>query len=162
MMGSRAFEGKLAFLSNFTHVPHGIHEYPTVEHFFVAMKTKDKVMRERVKVMLSPGRVKAFGRSLNIREDWMDIRLEVMEYALRLKFKAGTRLAQQLLDIGDMPLVEYNYWHDNYWGECTCAMCDETEQRGQNNLGKLLMKIRSELIAAAQASPPSRDSLYED
>ena len=85
----------------------------------------------------------------------MDIRLEVMEYALRLKFTVGTRLAQQLLDTGDDHLVEANYWHDNYWGDCTCATCDETEQRGQNNLGKLLMKIRSELVAVAQKDSPS-------
>ena len=160
-MASRAFEGKLAFLSNFTHVPHGIHDYPTVEHFFVAMKTKDEDMRERVKAMFSPGQVKRFGRTLDIREDWNSIKLEVMEYALRIKFTAGTRLAQMLVDTGDQHLVEVNYWHDNYWGDCSCARCDEMEQRGQNNLGKLLMKIRSELVAVAQTSNTG-DQLYED
>lgn len=37
-------------------------------------------------------------------------------------------------------IVEGNYWHDNYWGNCTCDKCKNIE--GQNKLGKILMKIR--------------------
>lgn len=144
----KAFEGDWAFMSNFTHVPHGIHEYPTVEHFFVAMKTTSKVLREHIKVMFSPGQVKRYGRDLDIRSDWNEIKLEVMEYALRIKFKEGTRLAQQLLDTGSDDLVEYNYWHDNFWGECTCSACYDLclDAMSQNHLGILLMKIRNELV----------------
>ena len=134
----KAFEGRLAFCSNFTFVPHLIHGYKTVEHFFVAMKTEDEDVRARIKKMIYPGQVKRFGRDeLIIREDWDAMKLEVMEYALRQKFKAGTALAQQLLDTGDEQIVELNYWHDNYWGECTCQKCEFATH--QNHLGHLLM-----------------------
>lgn len=141
----KAFEGKWAFMSNFINVPHGICGYPTVEHFFVACKTKDEVIREHIKGMFSPGQVKRYGRDLDIRSDWNEIKLEVMEYALRIKFKAGTCLAQQLLDTGTEDIVELNYWHDNYWGECICASCHALGVF-ENHLGLFLMKIRSELV----------------
>jgi hypothetical protein len=41
-----------------------------------------------------------------------------------------------LLATGDMELIEDNDWDDTYWGVCNGA--------GENNLGKLLMKIRAE------------------
>ena len=43
----------------------------------------------------------------------------------------------------DIMLIEGNYWHDNYWGNCLCPKCKEIE--GQNQLGKILMKVRSTL-----------------
>jgi len=52
------------------------------------------------------------------------------------------RTVQMLLDTGSQELVEGNVWHDNFWGNCTCSKCPEP---GENHLGKLLMKIRSEL-----------------
>jgi predicted NAD-dependent protein-ADP-ribosyltransferase YbiA (DUF1768 family) len=38
---------------------------------------------------------------------------------------------------GDEELVEGNWWNDTFWGVCNGV--------GENNLGKLLMKIRAEL-----------------
>ena len=142
----KGFEDDLGFLSNFTHVPHGIHGYPTVEHFFVAMKTTDQSIRDQIKEEISPGRVKRIGRKLELRPDWDEIKLKVMEYALRIKFKPGTGLAEMLVATGDRCLVEYNKWHDNYWGDCYCNV-SKCQWPGGNHLGKLLMKIRSELVS---------------
>ena len=41
------------------------------------------------------------------------------------------------------PLLEGNYWHDNYWGDCKCKTCEKTE--GQNKLGRILMIVRKEI-----------------
>jgi len=63
-----------------------------------------------------------------------------MEELLRIKF-SDEFLKQQLLATGKEELIEGNYWYDNSWGCCSCEICDT---RGMNNLGKLLMKFRSE------------------
>ena len=55
---------------------------------------------------------------------------------LRIKF-ADPGLAKLLAETGEQELVEYNPWHDTYWGVCDGV--------GQNKLGKLLMKVRGEL-----------------
>ena len=44
-----------------------------------------------------------------------------------------------LLKTGDEEIVEWNYWHDTFWGK------DIETGKGENNLGKILMLIRSEL-----------------
>lgn len=46
-------------------------------------------------------------------------------------------LKAKLLETGDAELVESNWWHDYFWGVCN--------GRGENHLGKILMKIRAEL-----------------
>jgi len=144
------FSGPLHFCSNFANVPHGIHGYSTVEHFFVAMKTTDQSIRDQIKYEMSPGRVKRIGRKLDLRPDWDDIKLDVMEHALRLKFKPGTDLARWLMDTAPEELVENNGWHDNYWGDCFCNRC--IDKPGCNHLGLLLMKIRDELLRGADSS----------
>ena len=50
-------------------------------------------------------------------------------------------LRTKLLATGNRVLVEGNYWHDNFWGECTCEKCKAT-QKAENWLGKLLMERR--------------------
>ena len=48
-----------------------------------------------------------------------------------------------LLLTGGAELIEGNHWHDNFWGICTCDKC--WDKRQENQLGKLLMKIRNKL-----------------
>ena len=76
------------------------------------------------------------GRQVKLRKDWEDIKLQVMENALRLKFQDST-LRKKLIATGDEELIEGNPWEDRYWGVCNGS--------GKNKLGKLLMKIRKDL-----------------
>ena len=46
-----------------------------------------------------------------------------------------------LLATGGEELIEGNWWHDNFFGVCTCGPCDG---KGKNNLGKILMRVREE------------------
>ena len=55
----------------------------------------------------------------------------------RAKFTQNPDLLKKLLDTGDAELVEGNTWGDKVWGVCN----DE----GENRLGKILMRIRSEI-----------------
>lgn len=83
---------------------------------------------------------------MELREDWEEIKSQVMLDCLRNKFAAGSMLARALQDTGKEILVEGNLWHDNTWGDCKCNHCCDI--KGQNLLGRLLMQVRDELNAA--------------
>ena len=89
---------------------------------------------------------KKFGKTLILRPDWEQLKEQVMLYALRWKMFPNerlTRFGHQLID-DQQKIIELNYWHDNYWGSCTCNRCGN---KGKNRLGKLLMTLRDELIS---------------
>ena len=134
-----SFEGEYRFLSNFYFSPlkFGGIIYPTVEHAFQAMKTKNNNERMKISLLKTPGEAKRAGRKVKLREDWEQIKLEAMEYLVRLKFKNYIDLKDRLLATEDAELIEGNWWNDTFWGVC--------KGRGKNNLGKILMKIRSEI-----------------
>jgi len=134
-----SFEGEHRFLSNFYSSPLQLEGiiYPTIEHAFQAMKTKDKNKRIEISKLQTPGEAKRAGRKVKLREDWEKIKLEVMEFLVRLKFKNYIDLKNELLATDNAELIEGNWWNDRFWGIC--------KGRGENNLGKILMKVRDEL-----------------
>ena len=139
------FENEFEFLSNFSKseiILDGI-IYPTVEHFFQAMKTKDPIQRAEIAAAPTPGKAKRLGRHVQLRSDWEEVKEQIMEDGLRLKF-ADPELKAKLLATGDKYLEEGNTWHDNYWGVCYCIDCQDI--MGKNHLGKLLMKLRTEFM----------------
>lgn len=141
-----AFRGEFVFLSNFhpCHVTLDGLEFPSVEHAFVAAKTTDMGQRRIIQELPTPGKAKRYGARLELREGWEEMKLQVMEDLLRQKFSAG-ELAEALMATGDAELLEGNNWGDTFWGvRIGCGM-------GHNHLGKLLMKIRSDLIEEEQS-----------
>jgi ribA/ribD-fused uncharacterized protein len=137
------FNGKYRFLSNF--YPSVVEfegiVYPTVEHAYQAAKTLDQETRRQIAQAFSAAVAKKTGRTIYLREDWDDVKDSIMLRLLRKKFR-NDGLAGLLLDTGDLELVEYNYWHDRYWGVCECAGCGSV---GKNMLGQFLMQVREEL-----------------
>ncbi len=114
--------------------------FKTSEHFYMAMKTLDKSLRQQVADTQNGGSAKELGRKLELREDWEQIKFDVMLYALRYKFsKYNPTLRKQLLDTGAQYLQEGNWWNDKTWGVCLKT------GEGENNLGKLLMQVRDEI-----------------
>ncbi len=87
----------------------------------------------------SPGKSKSAGRHVQLRPDWNTIKYGIMEEIVRAKFLQHPELARQLLDTGEKILVEGNHWGDTCWG------VDTRTGRGENRLGKILMKVRDEL-----------------
>ena len=132
------FEGEYAFLSNFYEHPisNGTLTFPTNEHYFQAMKTTDQTTRIAIARAGTPGQAKRMGREVDLRPDWEEIKLQVMETALRIKF-SDPELAAKLIATGNEELVEGNWWHDTFWGVC--------EGVGENHLGRLLMEIRADI-----------------
>lgn len=111
--------------------------YPTVEHAYQALKTTDRETQDFVRGLSTPGQAKRVGKMVDLREDWDDIKLQLMEDLCRIKFTTNEFCKSRLLDTGDAELIEGNTWGDVYWGVCKGV--------GENHLGKILMKIRQEL-----------------
>lgn len=133
-----SFTKEYRFLSNFWPAEvqmYGV-TYPTVEHAYQASKTTNPKLRETIRACATPAEAKRKGKQLIIRQDWFTFRLQAMETLLRRKFSIP-ELKEKLLSTGEEDLVEGNNWGDTFWGVCL--------NQGENNLGKLLMKIRQEL-----------------
>ena len=71
------------------------------------------------------------------REDWDDVKVSIMEELLRLKIEQNPYVKKKLLQTGDYMIVEDSP-KDDFWGW-------GPNRNGQNNLGKLWMKLRGEL-----------------
>lgn len=139
------FDGKYAFLSNFYHAPFtydGI-EYPTNEHFFQAMKTLDQEERKKIAAAATPGKAKRMGRQVQLREDWEEVKEDIMHLGVALKFKAHPSLTKKLIETGDAYLIEGNTWCDQTWGSCNCPRHKNIP--GRNLLGQILMEEREKL-----------------
>ncbi|HNC59253.1 MAG TPA: NADAR family protein [Leptospiraceae bacterium] len=141
-----AFKDEYRFLSNFYPCVvefEGI-EYPSTENAYQAAKTLNVIDRQLI-AGLKAGEAKRMGRKVEIRKDWDSVKLQIMESLLRQKF-SQTYFTFLLLQTENAELVEGNYWHNNNnnnYGDCFCGKCKNVV--GQNNLGKLLMKIREDL-----------------
>jgi ribA/ribD-fused uncharacterized protein len=132
-----AFRGVFRFLSNFHPSPiqFGGIDYPTVEHAYQAQKTLDPKERRKIALLENSAGAKSVGGQLKLREDWEQVKEDIMYDILKLKFDIP-ELRRKLLATGDRKLVEGNYWGDCYWGVC--------RGKGENRLGELLMKVRRE------------------
>ena len=139
------FDGDYWFLSNFTYATFTKNSarWDTVEHYFQAMKTTDLRKREEIRLAGHPRFAKKFGRQLLLRPDWEQIKYIVMLNGVMAKFNQNLQLANLLRATKSAFLEEGNTWHDNIWGNCTCFKC--TNIIGQNLLGKILMRVRTEL-----------------
>ena len=122
--------------------------YPTVEHFFHAMKNEDEAYRIMVANAKTPGIAKHMGRTVTLRPDWAEVRESVMLFALLHKFAKGTHWRKELDDTKPLGIVEWNTWHDNIWGQCLCDRCIDTT--GRNLLGRALMLIRDHELPAME------------
>lgn len=137
------FDGQYAFLSNF-YIHNVTYEgltYESTEAAFQAAKTLD-IEEKKQFTRLTPSGAKKMGRKITLRSDWEQVKDQVMLDILRIKFN-NPELRSMLLSTGDAQLIEGNYWHDNYWGNCVCDKC--RDKIGKNTLGKLLMQVREEI-----------------
>lgn len=149
-----SFRGKYAFLSNFQVAPMRLNgeAWRTVEHFFQAMKTQDLAEQKWVRQADSPGFAKSRGRRVRMRPDWEGVKVSVMRKALTAKFTQHAWLGKKLIETQPLKLIEGNYWHDNFWGDCSCPKCRKFS--GKNVLGLLLMEVRASLNSQPPVDPP--------
>lgn len=132
-----SFRGEYHFLSNFYETPvcvYGI-KYPNAEAAFQAQKCVLPEEAEAFKTM-SPQMAKRYGRMVQLKPNWEQIKDSVMLTVVRAKFKNPV-LKDLLLNTGAAELIEGNRWGDTYWGVCN--------GKGKNRLGEILMTVRTEI-----------------
>lgn len=132
-----SFSGEYEFLSNFYHFPfwyNGVY-YQNSEAAYQAQKTLDENIRWEFQ-HLAPGAAKRKGRLLELREDWDELKVDIMYYIIKQKF-SHKKMKELLLNTGDALLIEGNVWKDSFWGVY--------QGEGLNYLGKILMRVRAEL-----------------
>ena len=137
MKNIEAFKDEYRWLSNFWPVDVLLDGlcYKSVENAYQAAKSSEPTLRA-IFMNCSPGQAKRAGRSLIIRKDWEQIKLNVMKDLLQQKF-SQPEFREKLKATGTCQIIEGNTWGDTFWGKC--------KEVGQNNLGKLIMEIRDEI-----------------
>lgn len=150
----REFRGQYGFMSNFAEceIDYNGHTYPSTEHAFMAQKSDDQVMvgttPENIKHIdwaeycaisgRTASEIKAEARTVTLRPDWEQVKLQVMEDVLRIKFNQEP-FKSKLLATGNQNIQEGNTWKDLFWG------IDLKTGEGENHLGRIIMDIRKEL-----------------
>ena len=153
------FRNEYDFLSNFfgASLIWKMQTFSTSEHAYQWEKTDNPIEKESILfnrgqhlsgkgsflIPTTPGQAKRKGDLVTLRDDWEDVRLDIMYEILKAKFTQNWDLRQKLVNTGDALLIEGNTWCDNFWGQCTCEKCQKKEKL--NVLGKLLMRLRTEL-----------------
>ena len=129
------------FLSNF-HVCRIEDEfgqtYHSVEQAYQCAKANTEEDWYLVKDCATPAEARRAGSKVKLSENWSEQKDHHMEKYVRYKFFQNKDLAELLLATEDFELVEYAPWGDTYWGV-------DKELKGENRLGKILMKVRGEL-----------------
>lgn len=141
-----SFRGEFRFLSNFYPLLFGVvYEgvaFPTVEHAYQAAKAffssskRNRRILNAYAALPKAGMTKALGEIVCTTPEWQSAKVAIMRDLLVQKFKDPV-LRRLLLNTGSAELIEGNDWGDIFWGVCDGV--------GENNLGKLLMEIRTEI-----------------
>lgn len=138
----KEFQGEYRWLSNF--VPCKIMldsvEYPSVEHAYMSAKSNDI---EWKKFCSNPnnkaGEVKKKSKGIKLIENWDIIKFEVMKCCLIQKYNQEP-YKTKLIQTKREHIQEGNMWGDKVWGVCLKT------GNGENNLGKMIMEIRDNLL----------------
>jgi len=132
-------KNKTEFLSNFysSTISFDGDLYPTVEHAYQASKTLNLDSRRLIKNAKTPYEAKKLGQALVLRDDWDDVKVDIMRRLIKEKFKNPfLRYLLSLTD--DYHLINENKRNDKFWGT--------TNHVGENWLGKILEEVRKDNI----------------
>jgi len=113
--------------------------WQTSEHYFQAMKfesSKDQASVQKAKTPMEAAR-KGRDRKKKLRKNWESSKDHVMYEAVLAKFTQHEDLKTLLLSTGDSKIIE-DTEDDSYWG-------NGSDGKGKNMLGRILMRVRSEL-----------------
>lgn len=140
--------GKWWFLSPYAEFPikmevdGKLYTFPTVEHYYQAMKfyAPDKRFNAILNLK-NPNDARLITKTpeykINRRLDFDKNKFDIMEKGLRAKFTQNPQAAELLKATGNTVLIK----------SCNvCYKCGFGIGSGQNRMGKFLMKIREELL----------------
>ena len=126
------------FLSNYHLIdilmPDGL-TYPSTENAYQAYKLLS-VDERKPFTTCSCSQSKSMGQTVKLRNDWEQIKVEVMKTCLEAKFR-NEELRTTLNATAHKYLEETNNWGDKYWGK--------VDGVGQNMLVQMKMKERDNI-----------------
>ncbi|MCM2679053.1 NADAR family protein [Echinimonas agarilytica] len=113
--------------------------WPTVEHYFQAMKYDNEAEQERIRQSETPELAAKLGSRWfkPKRKDWKSVQVVIMTRGVYIKARTHPDIAEKLLATDDQKIVE-NSSYDFYWG---CGR----DRRGENQYGQVLMNVRAKL-----------------
>jgi N-glycosidase YbiA len=144
------------FLSHFHPAPITLDgEIWTVEHYYQAQKSFDPAYRDAIRDAKSPGMAKRLAappraprrissqswfrkNGASPREDWHDVKLDIMRRADRAKYVQHVGLAARLAATHPAVLEEDSPF-EPFWGT-------GPDGAGENWAGRILMEIRAQLV----------------
>lgn len=127
------------FLSNFYNckIIYKWITYNNAEAAYQAQKCPERALEF---CNLTGAQAKKLGRLVEMAHDFEDKKLDIMKEIVTEKFCQNSDLMEKLLATDELYIEEGNWWGDTFWGVCTNKKMDHV---GENNLGKILMEIRS-------------------
>ena len=137
----KQFNKEYSWLSNFApcKIIIGDLEFSSIEHAYMSEKSNDRDWKEIcADKSNSPANIKKVSKMVDLRKDWEDIKLSVMEKCIDQKFSQEPYETLLLATKNEM-IQEGNWWGDTFWG------IDLKTEKGKNNLGKLIMEKRKKL-----------------
>ena len=114
-------------------------KYSTVEHAYHAQKFTDTLLIDQIRDCGSPLEAWELSRQLKprVREGWDSVKVDILTEIIRSKADQHQEVRDALLATGTEEIIEINP-NDSFWG-------NGPDGNGQNNTGKILMKVREEL-----------------
>ena len=156
-----AFYSYQCFLSNFYKVQiyYQGQTYTSLEQGYQCTKAEfcnDGLAYDEILEATSTVVMKEKGGEIVTNDYWEEQKLEIMEELLFCKFRQNKQLYYMLLNTRPWDLLEATL--DTFWG-AGCILgsiaLDEGSWEGQNNLGRLLKKVRDHFVKELQVGQGS-------
>ncbi|MCY3621092.1 MAG: NADAR family protein [Gammaproteobacteria bacterium] len=114
-------------------------DWPSVEHYYQAMKFDDRAIREEIRNAPHPDKAARIARRQRrrVRTGWDDVKEVYMTRATYTKCRTHADVADALLATGEKTIIETSQY-DYYWG---CGR----DTRGRNVYGRVLTNVRQRL-----------------
>lgn len=127
--------------SNMYHSPfeYGGRWYRTIENFYNSQMFVDAGKKESIRTAATPLLARRYTReylsdpNIKVREDWEEVKFDILYDGLKAKFTQNIKLRDLLLSTGEIKISEKS--DDKFWG-----------YKGDDVLGRFLMKLRDELV----------------
>jgi ribA/ribD-fused uncharacterized protein len=139
-------------------------KWPTVEHYYQAQKSLDRLYHHAIRNAPTPGAAKRLTappagprrvskrswfrkHGVSPRSDWHEVKLEIMRRGDWAKFTQHSDLTERLLATGEAELIEDSP-SEPFWGT-------DSGGSGLNWAGRVLMEIRIAFRAGSEFFPTS-------
>lgn len=103
----------------------------------MAQKSFDPNYKDQIRISQTSSQAKRIGAKTKLRDDWEEVKIQIMYEVVYAKFSQNPELKKLLLETGDRYLEEGNTWKDTFWGT--------VKGEGKNCLGQILMLVRMQL-----------------